>query len=118
MNEPFKTCASCRTNWPTRQDFLGDPDLTVLGYQAHFDALELGVFLFLHGRCKTTVAMQAGKFTDLYDGPVFEERRTGQDDCPGYCLVETELRPCPAKCECAYVRETLQIIANWPKAEC
>ena len=117
MNEAFKTCTNCRRDWQTREELLADRDVTVLGYQAHFDALELGLFLFLDGRCKRPFTIPAGKFTDLYEGPVFEGRRTGQDDCPGYCLAERELRPCPARCECAYVREALQIIADWPKAD-
>ena len=36
--------------------------------------------------------------------------------CPSYCLPEEGLRSCPARCECACVRETLRIITDWPKA--
>jgi hypothetical protein len=25
------------------------------------------------------------------------------------------VEPCPSQCECAYIREILQIIRNWPK---
>jgi hypothetical protein len=52
---------------------------------------------------------------DLYDGPVFEQRKTGTEQCPEYCLRKEELASCPAKCECAYVREIIQLVAKWPK---
>jgi hypothetical protein len=55
-------------------------------------------------------------FRHLYDGPVYAERATGTADCPEYCLYVAELGACLAKCECAYVREILQIVRQWPKA--
>jgi len=73
-----------------------------------------GTFLFRH-RCEGLVEMHAGEFSDLYNGPMFGEPRTGSEDCPGYCLRKDELRPCPAKCECAYVREIISIVEKWPK---
>ena len=60
------------------------------------------------------MAVPAGQFQNLYNGPIFEQRLTESEDCPGYCLRKDELRLCPAKCECAYVREIIQIIKNWP----
>ncbi len=115
MSKAFKTCMNCGIDWQTREEFLGDADVSVLGYQVNFDELELGFFLFTDNRCGTTVAVPAGAFTDLYVGPVYRERRTEQHDCPGYCLMERELLPCPAKCECASIRLLLQMIAHWPK---
>jgi hypothetical protein len=61
------------------------------------------------------LAIRAGAFEDLYNGPVFKKRVTGSEECPEYCLHEDELLPCPNQCECAYVREVIQIVKNWPK---
>jgi hypothetical protein len=108
----FKTCTFCRAVWPSRDDFVDDPDLKPTGYMANFENLELGIFLFDHLPCRTTLALTADKFRDLYDGPVYTERKTGTDECPGYCLCKDELRPCPVECECAYVREVLNVIAS------
>jgi hypothetical protein len=55
------------------------------------------------------------KFADLHDGPVYQTRKTGTRDCPQYCLHKDELAPCPARCECAFVREILQRVRGWPK---
>ena len=113
-NECFKDCTICGNCWQSREAFLSDPDLTYLGYQAHFEALTAGLLFFNHD-CKTTLALEVSQFRDLYDGPVFSERQTGTDECPGHCLYRESIDPCPAQCECAFVRELIQIIVCWPK---
>ena len=60
--------------------------------------------------------MPCQEFQDLYSGEIFVERATGSAQCPGHCLHQDNLLPCPARCECAYVREVMQIIRQWPKA--
>ena len=111
----FKKCSMCKTEWQTREDFLGDPTVSVVGYNVNFEQLELGYFLFNHEMCGTTLAIEAKEFTDLYNGKVFEERKLGTDECPGHCLKEDDLDPCVAECECAYVREVLHKVAHWAK---
>ncbi len=128
----FKRCPCCGELWPSRADFLADPALEVVGYQADFRDLRLGLFLFNHDRCGTTLSAAAGEFADLYRGPVFAERKTGSDECPGYCLDRSILGGCSTECECAFVREVLQEVrrrlaearnpaaphgAVWPDAE-
>lgn len=110
----FKQCSTCTFNWTTRDRFLGDPDIEVIGYQVNFERLLAGFFLFNHA-CGTTLAILTKDFEDLYDGPVFKERATGSEACPGYCLHQNELGPCPVQCECAFVREIIQRINDWPK---
>lgn len=112
QTKPFKTCPLCKKSWETRADFLDDQDVVIVGYQVHFEALSEGLFLFNHS-CDATMTLKAGAFRDLYSGPIFEQRMTGTGECPEYCLVKHELRPCAAKCECAYVREIIQLILLW-----
>lgn len=114
--KPFKACPTCKKVWQTRNDFLDDPDIAIVGYEVHFEELTEGLFLFKHS-CGATITLKAGSFRDLYDGPIFEARMTGTDDCPEYCLVKHELRPCSAKCECAYVREIIQLLMAWLKMD-
>ncbi|MDD3618274.1 MAG: hypothetical protein RBR09_00445 [Desulfobulbaceae bacterium] len=113
----FKTCPMCAMNWGTRVDFLHDRTLKLNGYQADFDDLESGLFLFTHtvDGCCTTMAVRVRDFIDLYSGDKFEQRKTGTEECPGYCLYRDRLEPCGARCECAFVREIIQIILNFPK---
>ncbi|HPF98932.1 MAG TPA: hypothetical protein PLE77_02615 [Kiritimatiellia bacterium] len=110
----FKTCQMCGKTWRDRLEFLSDPELSLVGYQANLPDLSAGIFLFNH-TCQTTMGIHAGEFLDLHDGPMFKAHMTETDDCPRYCLGERELRPCPAKCECAYVRDVLQVVKDWPK---
>ncbi len=112
----FHLCPSCKFVWSTRAEFLSDPGVDLTAYQASFVDLVAGVFLFRH-RCDGLLTLHAGEFTDLYHGPIFAIPLTGSEGCPGYCLRQDELRPCPARCECAYVREILRIVTNWPKHE-
>ncbi|MBU1044188.1 MAG: hypothetical protein KJ915_07305 [Candidatus Omnitrophica bacterium] len=116
-NRVFKQCPSCEFKWAGRGKFLADPQIKLHGYQADSEDLVAGLFLFTHSDCGTTMAIKAKEFTDLYSGPIFETRKTGSSECPKYCLFKDELRSCSVKCECAYVREVLQIIKNWNKID-
>ena len=113
----FKQCPACKFTWRDRNALLADPGISVIGYQVNFEELAAGFFLFNHACINTTFLLPVKDFVDLYDGPVFEERKTDSDDCPRYCLHEKILDPCPARCECAFVREVVQIIKNWPKRD-
>ncbi len=114
----FKECPNCHYQWPDRTTFLSDPTLSLVGYQANFGNLVAGYFLFNHDTpdCGTSLAVEAGAFTDMHSGPIFEERLTGTENCPGYCKIQKSLDPCSNKCECAYVRDVLQIVRHWPKS--
>jgi len=110
----FKQCPLCGFRWESRSAFLSDPGLTLIGYQACFSELKAGSFLFNHA-CEGTLGLRVEVFADLYEGPVWAERQTGTRACPQYCLHEGELARCPMHCECAFVREIIQILRTWPK---
>jgi hypothetical protein len=114
MDKQFKKCPKCDFVWDRREDFLGDENLTVIGYEISDCGLVNGLFLFNHD-CGTTMALKVEKFQDLYDGPVFKERLAGTDECPDYCLYKSNLTRCSLQCECAYVREILQILRRLPE---
>ena len=111
----FKNCPSCAQSWESREEFLADATLELVGYQVHFKNLEQGLFLFNHASCKSTISVQSGQFSNLYDGPIFTKNMTGTENCPDHCLFKTNLQACPAECECTYVREVMQIIKTWQK---
>lgn len=105
----FKKCPGCGHEWKKREDLLKDKDLKLNGYEANFDSLHLGLFVFRHN-CGSTFSLNVEGFGDLYKGPVYSERKTGSPECFGYCKKKDELKLCPAKCECAWVRELIQVI--------
>jgi hypothetical protein len=111
----FKYCPMCELSWGSRDEFLSDRAVELLGYQVNFGDLLAGHFLFNHS-CGDTLSIEAGEFADLHDGPVFRERATGTEACPGHCLRKNDLEPCKAQCECVFVRDILQAVRNWPKS--
>ncbi len=112
----FKNCNSCGQHWESRDDFLSDPDLEVVGYQTFFSNLKLGLFLFNHS-CDTTLAIEADVFLDLYKGEYHDTRVPVKDvECPGRCLNKNILSPCSSKCKCAFVSTLLGTLKHWEKA--
>jgi hypothetical protein len=111
----FKVCPHCGKRWSGRSQFLEDPELELAGYQADFRDPKLGLLLFNHHVCRTTLAIRADSVRDLYTGPVYSARQTGSEACLGHCLRQEDVGPCAVSCECAWVREVLQVIRNWPK---
>lgn len=113
----FKNCPNCFAIWATRNQFLSDNDIVLVGYQVNFSKLHNGLFLFNHISCGATLALYVGVFDDLFQGKKYDKPLTGTADCPGYCLYHGQLERCPAECECAYVRDVMQLIRQWPKVK-
>ncbi len=111
----FKKCTCCEFPWFSRTEFLKDENIELVGYQTNFCELELGYFLFNHLTCESTIAIPAGLFKDMYAGPLFTQSLAGTEVCHGFCDDMDSIEPCDAQCECAYVREIMQIIRKWPK---
>ncbi|HEY3332225.1 MAG TPA: hypothetical protein VGK19_19510 [Capsulimonadaceae bacterium] len=114
MKAAFKTCSLCGHGWPTRDRFLADPSLVVVGYQADIDTLEQGLLMFNHrgSSCGTTLAIPVWEFLDLYRGPRYPAKRANTAGCPRYCLDKTQLKRCDVQCECAIAREALAIVTE------
>lgn len=112
--EPFKTCPCCDYEWSSREELLADPGVVLIGYQVEFDGLERGLLFFNHKKksCQSTITMRMGDFLDLYTGTIYPDSKAESDECPRYCLDERQLSRCDALCECAFVRETIQIIQD------
>lgn len=82
--------------------------------------LESGFFLFNHEteECGTTMTLEVKYFSDMHDGPLFEEHtKENAENCPGYCEDRYILEACDSKCECAYVRDVLQKVRDWPRQQ-
>lgn len=115
--EIFKTCPNCRKRWYTLEDFLGDPQLVLVGYQGVLRGPDHG-FLYLNHMdetCKTTLAITIGEFADLYDGPLVEKHRQGSEPCPEHCFFTNGVVERPEGCECRYVRSVMKRIETWSK---
>lgn len=115
----FKKCSGCGHNWNTRDEFISDHEIQLIGYQVNFEELDTGYFMFNHmdPKCLTTISIHTGFFKDLYRGEVYHTRQTGSLKCPGFCQHTDNLKVCPVRCECNFVREVMQVVQKWPKIE-
>lgn len=117
ITEPFKTCPKCSKSWDTLNDFLTDSSIYLNGYQVNLKSLETGMLLFTHivEECKTTMSIYVKNFSSMYSGARYAENKALSPECPRYCIEEKRLDRCDAHCECAFVREIIDIISNMPK---
>jgi hypothetical protein len=118
----FKMCPFCKQGWPSRDEFLSDADIVLVGYQPHFKNMEEGLFLFNHLICTSTLSVNSQKFRDLYTGPFYTSNKLNSDelnydDCPDFCLFKNKMYGCLQQCERAFVSEVIQILTMWRKEE-
>lgn len=108
----YKACTLCRVTWPSRDAFLDDPEIALLGYQAFVEDGIPGLFLFNHA-CGTTLALPLESMRDLYHGPPPQPGRVGPEGPVDYCLTSQQ-GSCPATCECALVRQLTDLLKPIP----
>jgi len=111
-NSCFKVCTKCKTVWKTRDDFIQDPGIKIIGFMASREGVEKGVYLFNHllpgNACNTTMGLFVADFMDLYAGPVYAELEMGGDNCSGHCKNIDDLQQCRAHCRNAMARDIIQ----------
>lgn len=109
---PFKICPECAYTWKTRDDFLEDPFVCLVGFQINFKETESGHYLFNHilegNRCDTTLAVGVEPFLSLHKGPMFNEIKFGSLECEGHCKNVEDLSLCPVECKNAVARKIMQ----------
>jgi hypothetical protein len=110
----FKQCTACHVSWFSRQDFLRDPAVSLVGYQMFEPELSHGMLLFDHQDCGTTLALKVAAFADLYDGPIFSARLQKSPECPAHCFDVSNLEDCGTECCGNWVRVVLQKVLRWP----
>jgi hypothetical protein len=114
MKSIFKQCGHCQKTWHSREAFVKDRELILVGFQAFFHDADEGLFLFNHAvaGCGTTVAVKAGEFKDLSPSAQHPDTVPAQVLCPGNCLRPGDLESCSVACELHWVREVLQILKH------
>ena len=108
----FKKCNLCQSEWASFQDFTNDKNLRFIGYQAHFNKPDEGLFLFNHMNpdCMTTMSLKINVFFEPLNfyGKMgaFEPHGPG---CTGNCADESNLDACKNKlCNGRSLRELIQ----------
>ena len=113
----FKICNVCDVKWNVYQDFLGDKNITLIGYQNLFEDPDEGLFLFNHS-CETTLAITALEFANFYNHiSQYAENKNNTIECKGLCLDVNNLEECDTNCKYAHIRKGMQFIKNYKKVK-
>ncbi len=104
--QEFRKC-DCGHTWKTREEFLRDKKVKIVGYQPDFVNHRYNHFLFFHRlkECGLFFGVRASEFDDLREGKCPKELGMGLEDCPGYCTDMLDLRVCSVACRNAVDRE-------------
>jgi hypothetical protein len=113
---PFKICTKCEFTWRDIDDFLKDPAICLVGFQANIEETEPGLYLFNHipveNPCGTTFSMDVETFFSLYKGTMFKDLKFKSPECEGHCTRVEDLSRCPAECKNAVAREIMQAFSK------
>ncbi len=113
---PFKICTKCAYTWRVIDDFLKDPFICLVGFQASFDETESGLYLFNHipeeNHCATTLAVEVETFLSLYRGTMFTDIKFKSPQCEGHCTRVEDLSQCRVECKNAVAREIMQAFST------
>ena len=109
--KPFKLCPKCGCEWQTRDGFLQDASLFLIGFQAGYGKSDRGLYLFNHliekDKCNSTIAVGVENFMSLYNGPMYENVHAGSETCSGHCAKVDDLARCSVPCRNAIAREVM-----------
>jgi hypothetical protein len=108
----FKTCSKCSHTWRVRDDFLEDPSICLVGFQASFVESEPGYYLFNHildgDQCNTTLMVKVEDFLSLHKGSMFTDIKFETAQCEGHCTHVGDLSKCSVECKNSVAREIMQ----------
>ncbi len=113
---PFKICTKCAYTWRDIGDFLKDPAICLVGFQANLYENEPGLYLFNHileeNQCDTTLTVDVETFFSLYKGTMFKDLKFKSPECEGHCTRVEDLSRCPVECKNAVAREIMQVFSK------
>ena len=108
---PVKVCGSCGRPWRSWDDFLGDPQLRLLGLQAVTRVPDANLLVFEH-RCGSSVSLLTKRLRHLipeHPSDAWSSLR-GTDQCRRHCLSLQDHAACDRPCRHARDRDLLALV--------
>ena len=102
MAGPFKTCGSCKHQWPTWDEFVLDPAVRLLGLQSEITNPDVNLLVFEHD-CGSSISILSRRLRHLLPEPEPDDppaRLLGTDQSRGHCLRLEDLEACDAGPRC------------------
>ena len=114
MANTFKICTCCKHVWESLADLIRDEQVHVIGYQPSFSDSYEGLFFFSHNdkACGTTIAIPAGHFVNLYDGPEYTVQMDSMEQCKGFCKSFYDFGECSNECSMRSIRDIIEVLKN------
>lgn len=111
---PFQTCGSCRERWQEWSDFILDPNIRLLGFQAISGLPDANLLVFEH-RCGSSISLLAKRLRHIL--PVAEAAAEmtslfGTGQCNQYCRFLDNLEACDRPCANARDRRLILALLN------
>ena len=113
VGHPVKVCGSCGRPWRSWDDFLGDPQLRLLGLQAVARVPDANLLVFEH-RCGSSVSLLTKRLRHLipeHPADAWPSLR-GTDQCRRHCLSLEDHEACDRPCRHARDRDLLALVED------
>jgi hypothetical protein len=98
--QPFQKCGSCEKQWNRWLEFILDPDVRLIGFQAISDLPDANLLVFEH-RCGSSISVFAKRLRhNLSDTEqaIDLPRLFGKEGCNSYCQSLENLEACDRPC--------------------
>ncbi len=113
-DQPFQRCGSCGALWNEWSDFILDPFIRLLGFQAVSGLPDANLLVFEH-RCGSSVSVLAKRLRRLISGSEDETvlpSLFGSNECNQHCRSLENLEACDRPCANARDRRLILTLLN------
>ncbi len=116
---PFQTCGSCRRQWDQWTDFVLDPEVRLIGFQAFPGLPDANLLVFEH-LCGSSISILIKRLRHHFMTPGEStglDSLFGTETCLGHCRYLEDLEACDRPCINArdrqLIRRLLEMRRNW-----
>ncbi len=110
---PFQKCGSCSSTWNLWTDFILDPGIRLLGFQAISELPDANLIVFEH-RCGSTISILAKRlrplFPEIANATSISQVLYDSDACNHYCRHVENIEVCDRPCANARDRRMIHLL--------
>jgi len=118
-SQPFQKCGSCGQPWDQWSDFVLDPDIRLLGFQAISGLPDANLLVFEHC-CGSSISILAKRLRHIFPDAEPEtelQNLFGTDQCNQFCRFLEHLTACDRPCANARDRRLIQAVLKMKRSD-